>query len=110
MVAKPPKGECALVSPDNIKNVRIRKAITADPRTGALRSTKRAQEQSPILDADDAGSTDVASPCQANDRWMVALTIVGLCVLAGAMVAYVLYPAMATLLDASVVTWSGEGP
>jgi hypothetical protein len=95
-----------MTSRKNIQDVRIRKPATTVPQTRAFPSAKRARGLPPVFEADPR--TDTAS--RPADYWSTGFAIFGLCVLATALVAYVLYPAMDTLLDASVITWSGEGP
>jgi len=95
-----------MTSPRNIESVRTRKPITADARTGALPTRKPASEPLPVRTV----NLEVPTPQQPADRWIVALTVAGLCVLAGVLATYLLHPAMSTLIDASVGTWSGEGP
>lgn len=44
------------------------------------------------------------------DRWGPALTTIVLVAYAAALAGYLLLPALSTLTDASVITWTGEGP
>ena len=96
-----------MITPDNTKDVRIKVPTTGTRGARPLPSAQPARELPSLV---DARAGEVVPRRRASDRWLAALTIVGLCVLAGALVAYVLYPAMTTLLDGSVVTWSGDGP
>ena len=95
-----------MTSRKSTKDVRIRKPTTTIPQTRAFPSAKRARGLPPVLEADP----QTVSSSRPTDLLSTSLVVLGLCVLATAFVAYVLYPAMTTLVDASVITWSGEGP
>jgi len=95
-----------MLSPDSTKGARTRKTRTV-PRTMTLRRPfGRTLKLAPSLRADSARSAS----SRTGDRWIVALGIVGLGALAAALVVYVFYPALHTLADASVATWTGEVP
>lgn len=45
-----------------------------------------------------------------RDRWALVVAAFVVCAFATVFTAYVLQPAMTTLADASVATWTGDGP
>ena len=56
------------------------------------------------------GRDGAPRPRRTRDRWWITLAALGTLAFAVVFAAYILEPAMTTLVDASSALWSGEGP
>jgi hypothetical protein len=95
-----------MTSRNKLRTMRTKTPITAPKR--ALPSTGSVRRRPSVFEI--VSSRTAPQRATKVDWWSLILAAAVPGLLAVALVSYVLFPALSTLTDASVITWTGEGP